>query len=158
LPPQQGPPPRRPADAACHTGRNMDRTPFVEGAVGFRSPFMTDTGTASSPGLFARALGVILSPGSTFRAVAVHPRPAGVLFLACLALASAAAVPFMSESGQRAMAEMQIEQMERFTGQPVPAEQRAAMQQNMGMGGVFGAAGIFIVVPVIVLIMTALFW
>jgi hypothetical protein len=119
---------------------------------------MTDTGTPATSGLFARVIGVILSPTATFRAVVADPRPAGVLFLACLALAIATAVPFMTESGQRAMAEMQVENMERFTGQPVTPEARAQMQQNMRIGGVFGAVGVFVFVPVITLLMTGLFW
>lgn len=119
---------------------------------------MSETGTATSPGLFARVIGVILSPTATFRAVAANPRPFGVLFLACLALAIATAVPFMTQDGQRAMADMQIENTERFTGQPVTPEARAQMTQNIRIGGIFGAVGIFVFVPIITLIMTGLFW
>lgn len=120
---------------------------------------MTDTPTDSTPGLVARAIGVILSPGETFRAVVAKPRPVGILFVVCLLLAVATVTPMLTDAGQRAMIDTQVEQMERFTGQPVSAEQYEQMRQGMATTGpIFGTISIFIFVPVITLLMSALFW
>lgn len=119
---------------------------------------MTETATQTSPGLFARAIGIIVSPGSTFRAIVTAPRPFGILFVVCVALAIATAIPFLTEAGQQAMLDVQVRSIEQFTGQPVSNEQYVQMQQGIRMGAIFGTVGIFIMVPVITLLTTALYW
>ena len=113
---------------------------------------------AAARGLMARIVGMVTAPGDTLRDVIQFPRPVGVLLLVCLALAVATAGPQFTEKGRRAMLEMQVQQAERFTGQPVPPEAYARMEQTAGMGPYFTLAGIFIMIPVTTLIFTGLYW
>lgn len=121
---------------------------------------MSDSTTAmpSGPGLFARALGVVVSPTDTFRAAVDHPRPVGILFLVCLAMGLATAGPQFTEAGQRAVLEMQVEQMERFTGQPVSSDQYVDMQGRVSYGAYFTIASMFVGIPVVTVLFSALYW
>ena len=57
---------------------------------------MTDVAAAQpqpSPGLFARAIGVITSPKATFEQIVKNPKPVAILFLVALVIAISAALP-----------------------------------------------------------------
>jgi len=110
-------------------------------------------------GLIARAVGMITSPTETFRAVVRAPRPAGILFLVCLALAIATAGPQFTARGRQAALDMQIRQMERFSGQPVSPEMYAQLErQSQSFGPYSAVIGIFIMVPIASLVFAALYW
>lgn len=120
---------------------------------------MSDTtATAPSPGLFARALGVIVSPADTFRAVVATPRPVGILFLVCLVMAVAIGIPMSTEAGREASLAQQVEQIERFSGQPVSQEQYIQMQRNAHLGVYFAAGAMFVGIPVVTVLFSALYW
>jgi hypothetical protein len=110
------------------------------------------------PGLFARVIGVITSPGETFAHVVRTPKVAGMLFLICLATALSQGLPQFTESGRAAALEMQVQQAERWTGQPVSDEAYAAMQQQSQFGAYLALIGAFVFVPFASVIMTAIFW
>jgi len=120
------------------------------------------TSSTSEPvaprGLLARALGVVVAPAATFGDVVRAPRPVGILFLVCVVVAAAGAIPQLTERGRRATIGMQVEQTERMTGQPVSAEQRARLEQVARFGSVISVAGTFVGLPVVCLFLTALFW
>ncbi len=110
-------------------------------------------------GLVARAVGMLTSPTDTFRAVVQSPRPFGVLFLVCVVLALATAGPQFTARGRQAALDMQVQQVEKFTRQPVPPQAYAQMErQAERFGPYFAAIGIFVFVPVMSLIFTALYW
>ncbi len=121
---------------------------------------MSDTGPAvSDKGLLARAIGMLVAPTETYRAVIRFPRPVTILLLVCLALGLGAAAPQFTARGRQATVDMQVQQMERFTGQPVSPEQYARMeQQAASVGPYMTLAGIFVFVPVVTLIFTGLYW
>jgi hypothetical protein len=114
--------------------------------------------TAPAPGLFQRAVGIIVSPGATFRTVVASPRPAGILLLACIVISLAQAVPQFTERGQRAALDMQVQQMERFTGKPVAPEQYAQMEKMSRYTRYFTIVGVFVFVPIVCLVLTAVYW
>jgi hypothetical protein len=116
------------------------------------------TATPSGPSLFARAVGVIFSPTDTFRAVVTHPRPVGILFLVCLVMGLGTAGPQFTEAGQRAVLEMQVDQMERFTGQPVSSDQYIEMQGRASYGAYLTIASMFLGIPVVTVLFSALYW
>ena len=62
---------------------------------------MTDSPApaGAEKGLFGRAIGVIFSPGETFRHVVRNPRAVGVLFLASVVIALATGLPQFTERG-----------------------------------------------------------
>ena len=110
-------------------------------------------------GLMARAVGIVVSPGDTFRAIIRFPRPAGILFLVCLALAVATAGPQFTARGRQAALDMQVRQMERFSGQPVsPQMYEQVERQAARFGPYFTALGLFVMIPVSSLIFTGLYW
>ncbi len=110
------------------------------------------------PGLFARALGMIVSPAETFRPVVATPRPVGILFLVCLVMAIAVGGPLLTDAGQQAALADQVRQMERFTGQSVGPEQYAQMQQGMHIGAYFAMGSMFIAIPFMTVLFSALYW
>lgn len=121
---------------------------------------MTDASpvSAPAPGLFARAIGVITAPTETFRAVVQNPRPAGMLFLVATVMALAIALPQFTESGRQAALDMQVQQTERWTHQPVSDEQYARMQTMGKYTPVITIVSMFIFMPIGALIFTAIYW
>ncbi len=127
---------------------------------------MTDSTMTSSapsdapalPGLFARAIGVITSPGETFRHVTRTPKVAGMLFLVCAAAALTQGLPQFTERGRAMVLEMQVEQTERFTGQPVTDETYEVLRQRGQFGAYMALLGSFIFVPFVSVVMTAILW
>jgi hypothetical protein len=99
-------------------------------------------------GLLARATGIIFSPGATFAAVVQNPRPASIMFLVCLVMGLATAAPQFTERGREATLEAQVQQIERFTQQPVTPEVEAQMEQRSHYTGYLTFVSIFIFAPV----------
>lgn len=123
------------------------------------SPMTTNTlDPTPSPGLFARFIGVITSPGETFQHVVRTPKVAGILFVICALTALAQGVPQFTEQGRAATLEMQVQQAERWSGQPVSDEAYAAMQQQSQYGPYLALIGSFIFVPFMSVIVTAILW
>jgi hypothetical protein len=116
---------------------------------------------ASAPGgkgVFSRALGIIFSPGATFKEALRDPRPVGILLLCCVVIALAASVPQLTERGQQAALDAQVEAIERFSGKPVTPEMYAQMEQQAGYGAYGSIIGVFMFMPVVSLIMAGVLW
>jgi len=118
----------------------------------------TSTVTATAPGLFARALGIIVSPADTYRAIVATPRPVGILFLVCLVMALAMGGPQLTDAGQRAALEAQVQQMERFTGQTVSPDQYVQMERGAAFGAYLVMGSLFIFIPFMTVLFSALYW
>jgi hypothetical protein len=121
---------------------------------------MTDTPSAPAPdpGLFARAVGVIFSPGATFRAVVANPRPTGILLLCCLLAGPATGLPQLNERVQQQLLETQLRSSAAFSGQPVSPEQEATMRAFLRYSPYVTMVGTFVFMPVFVLVFASLFW
>lgn len=121
---------------------------------------MSDTATAAhtGPGLFARALGMIVSPTDTFRAVVARPRPVGILFLVCLVFGLATGGPQLTDAGKRAALEAQVQQIERFTGQPVTPDQYVQLERQVGYSAYVVMGGVFVGIPFMTVLFSALYW
>jgi hypothetical protein len=121
---------------------------------------MTDSPASASAekGLFSRAIGVIFSPGDTFRDVVRHPRPTGVLFIACLLIALSTGVPQLSERGRTAALDAQVQAIERFTGQPVTPEMYAQLEGQAHYGAYTAFGGTFIMLPVVTVVIAGVLW
>ena len=118
----------------------------------------TTAANDTSPGLLARVVGVIVSPTATFRAVAAHPRSVGVLFIVCLTMGLATAVPQMTERGRQAALTAQVEQIERFSGQPVSTDQYIQMERGAAFTPYISLAAMFVFVPFMTVLFSALYW
>jgi hypothetical protein len=86
------------------------------------------------------------------------PRPFGILFLVCLVIALSTTLPQFTERGRRAMLDMQVQQVEKFTRQPVSPEMYAQMEAGAAWGPYWTLLGVFMAIPVVVLIFAALYW
>jgi len=64
----------------------------------------------------------------------------------------------MSQRGRQAMLEAQVQQTERFTGQPVTDEQYQRMEQFSRYQGIVAGVSIFIVLPVMSLLFAVIYW
>jgi hypothetical protein len=105
------------------------------------------TGPApAQPGLFARAVGIILSPRATFEEVAVRPRWFGAL--ACVAVLGAVIMGgfMMTEVGQSAWLDQAVTSTERM-GNPVSDEQYARMEKMAPYAAYFTAGSMLVVMP-----------
>lgn len=123
------------------------------------SHMTTDTlDPTPSPGLLARFFGVITSPGETFKHVVRTPKVAGMLFVICTLTALTQGLPQFTEQGRAATLEMQVQQTERWTGQPITDEGYAALQKQAQYGPYLALIGSFIFVPFISVIFTAILW
>ena len=112
----------------------------------------------SDKGVLARAVGVIFSPADTFRAVAARPRPAGIMLLVCLITGLATGLPQLTERGRQSALDMQVQQTERFTGQPVTPDAYSRMETFSRYSGYVAMASTFVAIPVITMIIAALCW
>jgi len=110
----------------------------------------------SDQGVLARAVGIIFSPGQTFQAVVRSPRPAGILLLVCLVVGVFVAVPQFTERGRLAALEMQVQQREKLTGQPVTQEMYAGLETFSHYVGYVSLAGVFIGLPFVSVVMAGL--
>ena len=120
---------------------------------------MTDAAVVTpDPGLLARVVGILTAPRATYEKVVANPRPFGILFLVAIVIALAAGLPQMTEAGRQASLDMQVRQTERFSGQPVSPEQYQRMEAMSKYSFAFGMVGAFVGLPVVVLIITGLYW
>lgn len=117
----------------------------------------TPAAAASPLGLVARFMGVIFSPGATFKAALQTPKPVGILLVVALIVGLAAGAPQMTESGRQAVLDAQVEAMER-SGQEISDQAYAAMQSFNRFGAILAVVGTLIVLPVTALIVTGFLW
>ena len=113
--------------------------------------------TAPDLGLMARAIGMITSPKATFETVVAHPKPVAMLFLVCLILGLAAGLPQLTERGKLAALDMQVKQVEAF-GMQVTPEMYQQMERRAGYGAYTTMIGMFVGLPLMTLLFTALYW
>jgi hypothetical protein len=73
-------------------------------------------------------------------------------------MAAATALPQFTERGQQAVLDMQVQTIERFTGQPISPEMYDQMASRARMAPYTSLAGIFLMVPVATMFFAALFW
>jgi Yip1 domain len=113
---------------------------------------------APSQGLVARFIGVLTSPRATFEGVVKAPRPVGVLFIVALLTAAAVAGPQFTARGRQAVLDMQVQQAERFRGQPLDDAAYSRLEQMSRYSPYLSLASIFIFTPIGALIFGGVFW
>jgi len=108
--------------------------------------------------VFSRAVGIVFSPGTTFQDVVRSPRPAGILLLVCLLMGAAVGVPQFTERGRQATLDMQVQQIEKFTGQPVTPEMYTGMEQRSHWSGYLTLGSMFLFVPFFCVLFAGIFF
>jgi hypothetical protein len=111
-----------------------------------------------APGLWQRAIGIIVSPTATLKSVVVTPKPAGILLLAALVIGLAQTVPQFTERGRQATIDMQVQQRERLTGQTMTAEQYAQLEKISVYTRYLTFVAVLVFLPIVCLALTAVYW
>ena len=98
---------------------------------------MSDTATAPQPpaadrNLAARLVGVVFSPGETFRGIAAHPRWLGAMVVVLVIVAGANFALLSTEVGQQALLDQQIRSAESW-GRTLTDEQQDGMERMLPM-------------------------
>ena len=112
---------------------------------------MTEIAAAAAPqpGLLARIIGVLLSPRSTYEAVAARPRSLGVLLIVLLVSGVAQGLFLSSEVGQQTALDQQIRSIEAF-GVTVTDQMYDQMEQGMKRAAFTGPIAQAIFLPIII--------
>lgn len=123
---------------------------------------MTETGAVQpegepSPNLAARLLGVLLSPRATFAAIVDRPRPFGALAVVCLCASIADGWLVSTELGRQMLLEQQIQSIQAF-GMTVTDEVYDELAGRLDSAPYFGAASIFVSLPIITFLIAGLVW
>jgi hypothetical protein len=114
---------------------------------------MSDTATALQPqaadrSLVARLVGVVFSPGETFRGIAARPRWLGAMVAVLAVVAGANFVLLSTEVGQQALLDQQIRSAESW-GQTLTDEQQDRMERMLPTMRYITLASTVVLVPVI---------
>ena len=120
---------------------------------------MTEAAPSSTQpiGLFARAIGMLFSPRPTFQNIIATPRPIVILLLVALVIGIGTAAPQFTESGREAVVQMQLKAMAARPNVDL-AQAEAGLRRFAPFFPYVSLAFTFIILPVITLFMTALYW
>ena len=122
---------------------------------------MTEPATTQSatPGLWARAIGMITSPKATFQRLIPDPRPFGILFIVAIVIGIGAAAPQVTEAGKQVILDAQMKAMAARSpdGQvsPQAAESLQTFARFMPLVALVSA---LIFLPIVTMFMSALYW
>lgn len=105
-------------------------------------------GPAARTGLAARIVGVIFSPGDTYRSIVTHPRVLGVLAVTTIFMAAAVFAFLSTEVGQNASLDQQMQVMESLRIN-LPDEIYDQMEARAPMARYYAAGGILVTAPLI---------
>lgn len=105
----------------------------------------------AQPGLLARIIGVVLSPRSTYAAVAAKPRSLGVILVVILVGGLAQALFLSSEIGQKVTLDTQIKAIESF-GFTVTDQMYDQMERGMKRAAITGPISQAIFLPLVIAI------
>jgi hypothetical protein len=105
-------------------------------------------GAAAPRSLAARIVGVVLSPGDTYRSIVAHPRVLGVLALTTIVMAAAVFAFLSTQIGQDASFDQQMQVMDSLRIN-LPDEVYDQMEASAGRARYFAAGSILVFAPVV---------
>lgn len=105
----------------------------------------------------SRIIGVITSPGETFRSVAAHPQWVGVLAVQIVVAALAFFVFFSTDVGQAAYVDQSVSSIESF-GQTVSDEMYEGIRRQSAYAKYIQPASMLIVGPMVVALFAAILY
>ena len=115
----------------------------------------TVTPGAAPLSLPARFIGIITSPGDTFRHVVAHPRWLGMLLVVTVLVALCTAVPMTTAAGQEATLRASVEGMEQF-GMTVTDRMYEQMRSRMWFAPYQTAISVLIASPLFTLVLAGI--
>ena len=117
---------------------------------------VTQDTPVADQGLFARTVGVLLSPRATYAAVAANPRVLGVLLVVLLVSGLAQGLFLSSEVGQQTALDQQVRSMEAF-GINVTDQMYDQLEQGMKRAAITGPVFQAIFIPIVIAIESGIF-
>ena len=117
---------------------------------------VTQDTPVADQGLFARIVGVLLSPRATYAAVAAKPRVLGALLVVLVVSGLAQGVFLSSEVGQQLALDQQVRSMEAF-GINITDQMYDQMEQNLGRAAITGPISQAIFLPIVMAIEAGIF-
>jgi hypothetical protein len=115
-----------------------------------------ETGATPAPlPLLSRVIGVITSPGVTFKSIVAHPRWLGVLVLTTVVGAVFSALPMTTEGGQQAALDTQVKTMESM-GMQISDDAYAAMQRGASRMAYTTAIGALVMSPIMAVVLSGI--
>jgi hypothetical protein len=115
----------------------------------------TGPSSASEQSLLARVMGVVTSPGATFKSVVAHPKWLGVLVLTTVVGAVFAALPMTTEGGQQAAIDTNVKTMEGL-GVQVNDDMYAGMQRSASNMAYTTGGSVLLIVPLFALLLSGI--
>jgi len=116
----------------------------------------SETGPTPAPqSLLTRVIGVLTSPGATFKAIVAHPTWLGILILTAVVAAAFSALPMTTEGGQQAAIDASVKFIESF-GVRMPDEAYAKLQQDAPRMAYTTARNVLIGAPIFGVILSAI--
>jgi hypothetical protein len=107
--------------------------------------------------LFARFVGILTAPRSTFEYVVAHPKWFGMFVLTAVIVAFGAALPMTTDAGKQAAVDQQVSSMEGF-GMQVSDEQYAQMMKGTAILPYMTAGSVLVGTLIMALIIAAILW
>jgi hypothetical protein len=103
---------------------------------------------AARKSLAARLIGVIFSPGDTFRSIVAHPAWLGAMLVVVITVAAANFALLSTDVGQQALLDQQIRSSEAW-GRTVTDQQQAQMERMLPMMRFITAGSIIVAAPIV---------
>ena len=117
---------------------------------------VTQETPVADQGLFARLIGVLISPRATYAAVAAKPRSMAMLAVVLLIMGVAQGLFLSSEVGQQSVLDQQVRAMESF-GINITDQMYDQMEQGMKRAAITGPISQAIFLPIIMAIEAGVF-
>ena len=108
-------------------------------------------GAQRAQGLLSRIVGIVVSPRDTFAAVAAHPKVLGVLAFVTLAGCVTIGGFLLTEVGQQAWLDQQVDQSEAW-GRQMSDEQYAQMEKIAPVVGYITTGVMLLAIPIMTLV------
>src|SRR5690348_11421780 len=114
------------------------------------------TGATPAPkNLVARFVGIVTSPGETFRSVAASPKWLGMLVVTTLIVSMFSALPLTTDQGKQAAIDMQVRQLQSF-GMQVNDQMQQKLEQGAARMPYFAGISVLVVGPIFALIIAGI--
>jgi hypothetical protein len=112
---------------------------------------------SGSKSLPSRMIGVLISPGETFRGIVARPRWMDVMAVVTLVIAGLQFWLLSTDVGQQALLDQQVRQLESF-GMTVTDQQYDGMQKGIASGGYLAAGMTLVFGPLMTLIISGILY
>ena len=115
----------------------------------------TPVADSKGPGLFARLVGVIVSPRATYAAVVARPRVLGALLVTIVIMAVAEGIFFATPTGQEVLLDQQVKTIEAF-GVNITDEMYTQMESRVAYAPYTTAVSLLFFFPILYAILAGI--